>query len=343
MEDAEEPEVPRPVFGGRFVASLVGASLVTLTSLVGVAVWTGSSRIVWPPGLSSRSPAQGLAPLGEDAVRSAALGGKVHDPKTDLGLDYADVSFPAADASTLRGWLVPAPASGTAAAQVAVVTVHGAGGDRREGLRHAAVLHAAGHPVLLFDCREHGVSDGAGRGVSLGARESEDVTAAAAWLRRERGASRVVALGFGQGASAAILAAARDRSLDGVVAEGATTTTEDLVRDAAAGRVPDGVARLVARLARWRSGAASAPEPIDAVAGVAPAPLLLVQGELDAAVPRQRAESLFARAGAPRELWVATGAGSGGAIDAQPDVWKERVLAFLDRVRALPERAASGP
>lgn len=331
--DPDEADVPRPVFGGRFVLSLVSASLVTLVSLVGVAIWTGSSQVIRPPGPGLRTPVEGLAPLDSDEARRAALGGKIHDPQTDLGLAYADVSFPAADGSTLRGWLVPAPA-GAPGANVAVITVHGAGGDRREGLRHAAVLNAAGHPVLLFDCREHGVSDGAGRGVSLGARESEDVTSAAAWLRRERGAQRVVALGIGQGADAAILAAARDRSLDAVVAEGATTRTEDLVLDTAAGRVPDAVARLVARLARWRGGASASPEPIDVVAQVAPAPLVLVHDELDARVARQRADALFARAAEPRELWIVPGAGGGGAIDAQPDAWRERVLGLLARVAA---------
>jgi len=323
-------EVPRPAFGGRFVGSLVGASLVTLTSLVGVAIWTGASRLLHPPGLALRTPVEGLAPLVGDAVRSAALGGMISDPKTDLGLAYADVSFPAADGSTLRGWLVPAP-PGAAHADTAVMVLHDAGGDRREGLRHAGPLHAAGHPVLLFDCREHGVSDGTGRGVGLGARESEDVTSAAAWLRAEQGARRVAAVGLGQGADAAILAAARDRSLDAVVAEGASTRTEDRVRDAAAGRVPEAVSRLVARLARWRAGVSQAPEPVDAVAGVAPVPLLLVHDALDPGVVRLRAEVLHDRAGAPKALWVVANAAAGGAIAAEPEAWRERVTAWLLR------------
>ncbi len=50
-------------------------------------------------------------------------------------------------------------------------------------LRHTPCLHKAGYGVLLFDCREHGLSDAEGRGVSLGTRESEDVHAVAQFLK----------------------------------------------------------------------------------------------------------------------------------------------------------------
>jgi len=51
---------------------------------------------------------------------------------------------------------------------IGIIAIHGAGVDRREFLRFTPWFHEAGFEVLLFDCREHGISSGTGRGVSYG-------------------------------------------------------------------------------------------------------------------------------------------------------------------------------
>src|SRR5215469_2903671 len=115
------------------------------------------------------------------------------NPKAAFGLDYEDVSFQTEGGATLRGWFVPARQS-----DVGVVTVHGAGANRSEFLAEAKMLHDAGYPVLLFDCRGHGASDEVGRGISLGAREHRDVEAAASYARQSRDMERVVVIGCSQ-------------------------------------------------------------------------------------------------------------------------------------------------
>ena len=154
--------------------------------------------------------------------------GGYRDPRTDLGLDYETVELPARDGSTLRGWLVPGasrarpPGSSPCTAAAPTGASSCARFPRSTG---------AGYPVLLFDCREQGISDGAGRGISLGIRESEDARAAVAWAKRTRGLERVALIGTSQGAASAILAAAADPSIDAVIAENPFTSIRELIRD----------------------------------------------------------------------------------------------------------------
>ncbi len=109
--------------------------------------WWVSDLLLAPPWYEHRSPEQGLR-LGNST-----------DPRTDFGIEFEDVTFPTGEDATLRGWFIP----GAAGAESVVVGAHGAGGDRRSFIGLVPMFHEAGYPVLLFDFRDHGVSDGAAR------------------------------------------------------------------------------------------------------------------------------------------------------------------------------------
>jgi hypothetical protein len=251
------------------LAALLGTAALGLGLVVAVG-WLGSNQALRPPWYQRRTLEQGLMPMDPAAAFFIWRGG-YRDPRTDLGLDYDTVEFPARDGSTLRGWFVPGEPGATAG----VVAVHGAGADRREFLRQVPVFHRAGYPVLLFDCREQGISDGAGRGISLGIRESEDVTAAVAWAKLSRGLARVAVIGTSQGAASVILAAATDPSIDVVIAENSFTSIGELVRDVGGLQdvrpIPGWATRVVAAFTLWRVGGWGRQAPIDVVAAIAPA------------------------------------------------------------------------
>lgn len=308
----------------RATSVLLALSVLAGLCAAGVALfaWLAAGRVARPPWYEHRTVAEGLRPAEGPA-----------DPAA-LGLEFEDVEIAAADGSALRGWLVPGPEK----ARAAVVGVHGGGGDRRSYLGLAPDLRAAGYTVLLFDCREQGVSDGTGRGPGLGVRESEDVRSAVAWLAERRGRGPIAVLGRSQGASAAILAAASEPRIAAVVAEsGATSLTDLLAAQPMLGRLPRGLVRLVARVTLFRVGAPWAvieqlgPSPIDLVDRLAPRPLLLIHGSADDTVPVDHAKRLFARAGEGKELWIVEGAGHRALANAAPTEYRERVLAFLAR------------
>jgi fermentation-respiration switch protein FrsA (DUF1100 family) len=71
--------------------------------------------------------------------------------------------------------------------------------------------------------------------------------------------------------------------------------------------------------------------PIDIVARVAPRPLFLIHSADDdnATTPVAGARALYAAAGEPKELWIAPRGGHVGAINAFPEEYRSRVLAFF--------------
>lgn len=323
----------------RFVRASL-AALLLLALAYGAVVWLGSSAVLMPPWYAPSTPEKGLVSHEGNTFYEQGYQGVYRDPGRDFGYAFADVSFPAADGSMLRGWYVPGPGDSS----VAVATVHGAGADRRDFLRHLPLLHEAGYPVLQFDCREHGISDGAARGVSLGAREHEDVSSAVAWLKQQRGFERVAVLGTSQGGASVILAAAADPSIDVVIAENPFTRIVDLVRDSQPARgVPLFVLDSIATLAVWRMGAFGLPAPIDVVAKIAPRPLLLMHGTEDRAIPFEHSQRLADRAGDPSELWILDGAKHAALVNADREGWRARVVGFLRRWlgRPRPHRQAS--
>ena len=304
----------RWVYAAALATAFAAVSLVALP-------WYVSEQMLRPAWYEHRSPEQGLRP------------GQSSDPMPDFGLDYETLEFDAIDGSTLRGWLVPAAEQ----TRTAVLTVHGGGGDRRSYLSLLPALHGAGYAVLLFDCREQGISDGAGRGMSLGMRESADVVSAAAYLE-SRGFDLLVALGGSQGASSAIIAAAVDPRIDVVVAQGTGTTLYAMMRaNAQLAAFPDWMVWLFERTVVWRAGPAwhpavsDGPNPGSVIADIAPRPILLIQGSEDEMAPAAQALENFERAGDPKGIWIVDGAGHRGLRGFAGEEYDRRILEFLGR------------
>jgi fermentation-respiration switch protein FrsA (DUF1100 family) len=259
------------------------------------------------------------------------------DPQTLYGYDFQEVAFPTAGRATLRGWLIPGPPGATAG----VVVAHARGGDRRNYLDQLPFFHDLGLAVLLFDFREHGLSDGAARGMSLGVREAEDVSAAVRYLKQDVGLRRVVTVGQSLGGSSVILAAAADPAIDAVIADSAIASFDDYVGDLTAQAlsarpgfrrlaVPAWWPHLVTSYTARRIGLPHLQAPEDVVGRIAPRPLLLIHGGGDTVVlPRHAAALAAAAAGAAAELWVAPGAQHNAIHTAYPVEYRRRVTDFL--------------
>ncbi len=277
------------------------------------------------------------------AASAGVIYWRVHPPRVAVGdnpgrhgLSFEDVSFVSgSDGTTLRGWYLPAPRQSGRA----VVIAHGIDDDRLVSgitLRLAPDLLAAGFDVLAFDLRASGESGG--DEITFGARESGDVLGAVAEARRH-GASSVAVLGFSQGGAAAILAAARSRSIDAVATDSAFAALEPTLRRQAEGyyRLPPPLAGLVLSLFAPIAGFDPATiRPVDAIAAVAPRPVLIIQGQADATVDPADAERLQMAAGPSAALWMVPGADHIRAYVVDPAAYTQRLLEFLRM--ALPER-----
>jgi len=303
-------------------------ALALLAAAFAFAIAWASHSALHPFWYEHRTPEQGLADASD---RTEWWGDGIHDPRIDYRIAFENVEIDGPGGATLRGWWVP----GRALARVGIVTVHGAGGDRRDFLRHLPILHGAGYPVLMFDCREQGTSDGAARGVSFGVREHEDVSAAVDYAKRVHGLERVVAIGTSQGAASTILAAARDPAIDGVVAINSFTDVPSLIEGAAVEYRMDNplgraFLRAVGIATAWRIGANAIPSPLEAVSRIAPRPLLLAHGTADALISPEHTRALHAAAPGS-ELWILEGATHSALVDRDPTEWSRRVMGFVAR------------
>jgi alpha-beta hydrolase superfamily lysophospholipase len=269
------------------------------------------------------------------------------DPRTLFGLAFEDVSVPSHGAA-MQGWLVP----GASENATALIAVHGRAGDRTTPfLPLLPALHKANVAVLALDLRENGTSDGSGRGTGLAMREAEDIRSASSFLK-ERGYETVVVAGCSLGASAAIIAAARDRSIDGVIADSPLESFHRFVADnmrhrlkGLAAAVPAGVTdlwgHLVVGVSRLRQGVPMIDDPLDLVADIAPRPLLLIHGTNDTAVAISHSRALLARAGEPKSLWTLEGIGHCEASQKHPDAYAERVLNLIRSIARGQIRASA--
>ncbi|HWL35561.1 MAG TPA: alpha/beta fold hydrolase [Frankiaceae bacterium] len=287
----------RAARGWHAVAALPVGIAVVLTVLTTFPALVATN--VPPTGLGSRTPAS-------------------------YGLAFTDVTFRTSDGVRLSAWWV----AGTNGA--AVVVRHGSGSTRSSTLDQSAVLARHGYGVLLVDARGHGRSGGTG--MDWGWYGDLDTSAAVTYVTEVGRATRVGVLGLSMGGEEAIGAAASDRRIRAVVAEGATgrnAADRDVV-------LPRGVNGRVQRvldvamfgLADLLTGASVPPSLRDAARRASVPTLLVAAGEV--ADEATAAEAVRAASPSTVGVWVVPGASHTRGLAAEPAAWEARVVAFLD-------------
>lgn len=242
-----------------------------------------------------------------------------------VGLDYRDVTFRTSDGVRLSGWYV----EGSNGA--GVVLRHGAASTRSALLDHAVVLSAAGYSVLMTDARGRGESQG--RPMDFGWYGDLDVTAAVDFLAKQDGVdpTRIALFGRSMGGEEAIGAAASDKRIAAVVAEGATgrsAADKEWLVEQFGWR---GSLQLqLDRASDWLVDTlteAAPPTPLRTAVVESGVPMLLIAAA-DVSAEQDVAEVLAA--GQPQvRTWVAPGGHTAGLRIAREE-WTKRVLSFLD-------------
>ena len=172
-------------------------------------------------------------------------------------------------------------------------------------------LCRAGYNVFFFNFR--GAGDSGGNIDFLGwTRDLEAVVDHLSGLEYGEG---LYLVGFSAGAAASIYVASKDGRIAGVAACACPANFELFTsagppsiidRYRSIGAIRD--AGFPPSLEAWFDGLRQV-TPVEHVAGIAPRPLLLVHGSLDATVPLEHAYELYRKAGDPKELVVIEGAG----------------------------------
>ena len=228
----------------------------------------------------------------------------------DVGLDYRDVAFEAADGTKLHGWFVPARNDRMGS----ILFLHGNADNISTHFERVAWLPEGGFDTFFIDYRGYGRSKGEPTLDGL----HQDIAAGLDTLLAMPGVQPESVVVFGQ-------------SLGGAVA--LTAIAENSYKDRLAGLVIEGAFsgyRRIAREAmneRWSTWALQWPislgitipyDPKAAAGALSPLPLLIVHGQADDKVAPHHGEALFEAAAEPKLIWRPEEAGHVTAFVSLP-------------------------
>ncbi len=210
-----------------------------------------------------------------------------------------------------------------------VLLLHAVRADRTSMVPRARLLTEHGFSVLLVDLQGHGETPGAK--ITLGARESADVTAALAWIKQSAPGRRVGVVGSSLG-GAAVLLAPQPSGFDVVVLEGVypriTRAVENRVRLRLGPLAPMFAPLLVAQLKPRLNVAASDLEPIRFI-GRLGAPVLVAAGTDDEHTTLAETRALYDAASEPKQLWAVRGAEHEDLLAFDASGYERNVVRFL--------------
>ena len=202
-----------------------------------------------------------------------------------------------------------------------------------------SIFRDLGCEVCIVETRNHGRSD---RGpATFGPRESDDLLAVTKWLRARPGTPprRPVLFGVSLGAAVVALAAPEVEGLAAIVLEAPMDELEGTIDRVL--RVRAGMPRPFRWLTRtslsWWAGIDLADvRPVDALLEVAPeVAALIIGGSEDVRMPPDVVRRSYAlpSKGATKALWIREGSGHGSVWKDDPDGYRRRLGALLDRIR----------
>lgn len=244
---------------------------------------------------------------------------------------YAPVIVTASDGVQLRGYSIHRPeARGT------VVLVHGWGPNLATLDADAEYFLSRGFDVAGLDLRGHG--DSGGTHSMLGFSEVGDLRSLFSHLRAEGRLPRPVVLsGISLGATIALLAAAEEPEVVGVIADSPFNRLEEAVDHYAARSLPImpkyPMRWLTLRLVELQVGRRLSSLSVESVLPkLAPRPILLMHCEGDSLVLCRNSDQIAAAYPEHTEYWRIPGGDHLSARWQDPDEWERRVDAFLERL-----------
>jgi uncharacterized protein len=249
----------------------------------------------------------GLAAFGVGELLSGPVPTAVNTLLTDVAVEPVQIlrSQPAENGNNLiSGWLVRGVRG-----HGMILLVHSLRSNRVEMLSRARFLNEQGYGALLIDLQAHGETPG--DRITFGARESEDVEAAMAYLRNAFPGERLGAIGVSLGAAAIVLAKHPLR-LDAVVLESLHPTLREAVENRLRLHLGQ-FGPMLAPLLLWQISPrlGISPGELDPISRIGDlnAPVLLVSGTDDYHTTVPETERLFDAARQPKELWIVPGGG----------------------------------
>jgi pimeloyl-ACP methyl ester carboxylesterase len=244
-----------------------------------------------------------------------------------MGLVCEEVEIRSADGVRLAGWWMP----NGKPERAPVVILHGLGASKAHMIDYILLAQEQGNPTLAIDFRGHGGSDPSL--TSIGFYESRDAEAAMEFVRT-RGAGDPVLWGTSMGAVSALLAAARDGSVAGVIADAPFDTYRNTVLHHA--KLFYGLSEfplitlampMIEQRARFQVDEVDCLKAAEQIR----APVLVLAGEEDVRMPPEMVRTIYDRAAGQKEFWIIPGEGHENRGFGKE--FREKIEEFLRKVK----------
>lgn len=250
-----------------------------------------------------------------------------YTPKT-LGVKYENVTIQSKDGYDLYGWWIPHPTP-----RATIVFAHGYGKNREQSDLPLKELipefHEQGYQFLTFDFRGSGISEG--DRVTVGAKEQDDLISAINYAKN-RSNGPIVIYGVSMGAATA-LATADDIDVAAVIADSPFSDLRAYLETNLPvwSDLPNfPFTPVIMTVTPWFSGLdADLVSPIQDVKQI-DAPILLIHGEGDDAIPLSESEQLAAE-NDQIELWVTKNEGHVRSHRSFQTEYRQKVFEFLEQ------------
>ena len=244
-----------------------------------------------------------------------------------MGLVCEEVEIQTEDGFRLTAWWMPKGKPERAP----VVILHGLGASKAHMIDYILLAQEQGNPTLAIDFRGHGGSDPSL--TSIGFYESRDAAAAMEFVRTRRAGDPVL-WGTSMGAVSALLAAARDGSAAGVIADAPFDTYRNTVLHHA--KLFYGLSEfplITLAMPMIESRARFRVDEVDCLRAVEQirSPMLVLAGEEDVRMPPEMVKTIYDRAVGPKEFWVIPGEGHENRGFGQE--FREKIAGFLKKVK----------
>jgi len=234
---------------------------------------------------------------------------------SQFGYQYDEVSFESIDGTTLLGWQIKTTAKQR---EGVIIHFHGNAQNMSSHFRGVVWLCDQGYDVFTFDYRGYGKSSGRPERIGV----YEDCVSAirnAQRLYPEEQTFIVYGQSLGAANAIAVMGGEDFKHIKAIIAEAPFYSYRSIARDK--------VNLLIDPLVGFVISNEKSPD--DAIANIAPTPLLLIHGTADQVVPLKHSEKLFQKAKAPKFLWKVPNARHLGVFNASQRANREKLAAFL--------------
>ena len=244
-----------------------------------------------------------------------------------MGLVCEEVELRTEDGFRLTAWWMPTGKP----ERSPIVILHGLGASKAHMIDYILFAQEQGNPTLAIDFRGHGGSDPSL--TSIGFYESRDAEAAMQFVR-QRGAGDPVLWGTSMGAVSALLAAARDGSAAGIIADAPFDTYRNTVLHHA--KLFYGLSEfplITLAMPMIESRVRFRVDEVDCLRAAEQirAPMLVLAGEEDARMPPEMVKTIYDRAAGQKEFWIIPGEGHENRNFGQE--FREKISDFLARLK----------